>query len=217
VGFWLDLVAATPGPALELACGTGRITVPLAEHGTAIFGLDRAPVMLAALHRRRNGAPWPQTIAADMRQFHLARLFGAVFVAYNSLQLLAGPEEMVACLACARRHLAPGGLFGAEVTDFQAGGADGPAGAVDEVLARAGGISLSGRLVHDMAARTSTYLRRFSGPGWLVEDQVVLRSVDGAELAAVFEAAGLTVVSQSTQGSATRAVARAATPPISPR
>ena len=205
--FWLDLVAGSAGPVLELACGTGRITVPVARSGQAIVGLDRDPVMLAALHRRRAGDRWPLTLAADMRHFALAARFGAIFVAYNSLQLLADTDEMAACLACARRHMAPGGVVGVEVTDFQAGGADGAAGAVDEVLAHAAGIGLSGRLVHDLAARTSSYRRRFSGPGWVFDDQVVLRSTGPAELDAIVGAAGLRVMTRWVDGPVTRIVA----------
>src|SRR6516165_6320890 len=33
VGFWLEVARAAPGPCLELACGTGRVSVPLAAAG----------------------------------------------------------------------------------------------------------------------------------------------------------------------------------------
>src|SRR3712207_7245438 len=51
----------------------------------------------------------------------LFRSFDLVAIPYNSLQLLVGLDDMVACLRCAALHLCPGGLLALEVTDFQAG------------------------------------------------------------------------------------------------
>jgi SAM-dependent methyltransferase len=204
VHFWLDLLAtAPPGRVLELACGTGRVTVPLVSAGCEIVGIDIDSVMLAAARARaavgaaRPGQPgpgrWPLLVAADMRQFGLACRFGAVIVPYNSIQLLTDPADVAACLACLKAHLAPGGVVGLEVTDFQRG-------AVETDVAHQpihGGqlagrpITLSGSLTHDLGTRTSRYHRRFSGPGWTVEDEVAIRSYRRDEVAAMLTSAGL--------------------------
>ena len=213
LAFWLATAHRVGGPVLELACGTGRLTLGLATAGVPIVGLDNDPVMLAAAMRRRDqltavpGVPAVALfVAADMRRFALARRFGLVFVGYNSLQLLCGPGDMVRCLDQARRHLAPGGLIGLEVTDFQVGGAD---GASDEpmVLAEAEGIRLSGTLAHDLQARTSLYRRHFEGEGWAVDDQIRVRSLDAAELKSVVAQAGLRLVWTWAAGTMVRAVA----------
>ncbi|MDP9072579.1 MAG: class I SAM-dependent methyltransferase [Actinomycetota bacterium] len=194
------------GSALELACGTGRITLPLADAGVSIVGLDRDPEMLAWLARHRHGAN-PPVIAADMRNFALARRFGVVFVAYNSIQLLTEWSDLVSCLSCARHHLAPGGLVGLEVTDFQASAADGVVG--PEMLGQAEGICLDGSLEHDLAGRISRYHRVFRGPGWTVTDSVTLRSLDRGELAELLAASGLRATEWSGDGPTTRALATA--------
>lgn len=215
VRFWLELGQWSGGAVLELASGTGRLTVPLAEAGVEIVGMDHDPVMLRGVRRvpvspagatRRH----PFLVAGDMRRFALAQRFRLIFVGYNSLQLLTVPGDMIACLDCARGHLAPGGLVGVEITDFQRGGAAEPddGGAAELVLlAEAEGIRLSGSLVHDLAGRTSCYRRRFEGDGWTYEDEVVVRSLDRQELEMLFCESGLTPVTWWAEGATLRVVA----------
>jgi hypothetical protein len=186
--------------------------VALAAAGLHVVGLDNDPVMLAAAKRQVASAlqprAWPIFLAADMRCFAVARRFDLVFVGYNSLQLLSGPEDMTACLSLARHHLRPGGLVGVEITDFQSGGADGPEdGHSPIVLADADGIRLSGSLVHDLAGRTSCYRRHFEGNGWAVDNEVVVRSLDRRELEALFHQADLMMVRSWRDGTSLRAVA----------
>jgi SAM-dependent methyltransferase len=231
VAFWGEAAAKAEGPVLELACGTGRLTFPLARAGIAVVGVDNDPVMLRAAQREREQAqararagargradgrkadsgPWPLFLAADMRNFALAGRFALVFVGYNSLQLLIGPGEMGACLSRARQHLTPGGLVGVEVTDFQAGGADGPDAGDWEPLGEAEGMRLSGTLAHDLGTRTSRYRRRFVGDGWAIDDEVVVRSVDRAELRQVLDEAGLHPVRWWETGTTVRALASSST------
>jgi SAM-dependent methyltransferase len=211
VDFWLDLVStAPPRRVLELACGTGRVTVPLASAGVEIVGIDIDPAMLSAARARAAewagqpgererelepgpGPEWPLLVAADMRRFSLGCRFGAAIVPYNSIQLLTDPADAAACLACLGAHLAPGGVVGLEVTDFQRGAVETD---VDHQLIHRGQlagrpIGLSGSLTHDLGTRTSWYRRRFSGPGWAVEDEVAIRSYRREELAAMLATAGL--------------------------
>src|SRR5262249_21004863 len=62
VPFWRDVATQTRGPVLELGCGTGRISLPLARAGVRLVGVDRSAQMLArasrrvaALRRKRTG------------------------------------------------------------------------------------------------------------------------------------------------------------------
>lgn len=237
VGFWLEQARWGGGLVLELACGTGRITTPLARQGVRIVGLDNDPAMLRAAQRLAGSGPRsgpragsrpgvgtgaeasgsshaPLFVAADMRQFALACRFQLVFVAYNSLQLLTIPADAVACLTAAREHLTSDGLVGVEVTDFQAGGADGADGDGDGAtqdlvpLAEAEGIHLSGTLVHDLGHRRSCYRRHFTGDGWEVDNEVVVQSLDRAELSTLFEQAELEPVQWWEAGATIRSLAR---------
>ncbi|MDQ1427352.1 MAG: hypothetical protein QOK39_828 [Acidimicrobiaceae bacterium] len=215
VEFWRGVAAARSGaPVLELACGTGRLTVPLAAAGAPIVGLDNNRAMLAAARRRSHhsrairGHP-PLFVATDMRRFALAARFGLVFVGYNSLQLLTAAGDMVACLTAARQHLRPDGLVGVEVTDFQAGAADDDKGGDDWLpLGAAEGIRLEGTLVHNPRDRTSRYRRHFAGDGWTVDDEVVVRSLDRRELGVLLDDAGLAAVEWYDEGPTIRALAR---------
>jgi SAM-dependent methyltransferase len=213
VGFWLDVARSAPAgtAVLELACGTGRVTLPLALAGIEVVGLDIDPAALAVARRRRDAAAgsWPLLVAADMRRFALRRRFGAVIIPYNSFQLLTDAVDAAACLATVSDHLAPAGTFALEVTDFQDGATRDE---VPEELVAAGQldgepITLSGSLAHDRRHRRSRYRRRFATADWVVTDEVVLRSYRPDELESVLEAAGLASGQWWQDGAVTRVVA----------
>ena len=116
LGFYLDAVRGNGGDALELACGTGRLTVPiaraLATEGRRVTGLDLAPAMLDAARQKAADAGIDvELVVGDMRRFAFDRRFGTIFVAFNSLLHLTANDELRDCLACVREHLAPGGAF----------------------------------------------------------------------------------------------------------
>jgi SAM-dependent methyltransferase len=104
------------GPVLELACGTGRLTLPLAGDGHEVLGLDASPAMLAAARRKAARAGVRATfVQGDMRSFDLGRRFGLVIVSCNSLAHLTRSEDLRACLKAVRRHLAPKGRLAFDV------------------------------------------------------------------------------------------------------
>jgi SAM-dependent methyltransferase len=112
--FYLDLARQTGGPVLELGCGTGRITVPLARAGIAITGLDVVPEMLA--HARAKSADLPvRWVEADVRRFQLATQFRLIFATTGVFQHMLARADQEALLARVREHLAPGGLFALDV------------------------------------------------------------------------------------------------------
>ena len=110
--YWERQARLGPGPALELACGTGRLTLPLTERGIETEGLDVSSVMLDRAREKAASRgldiPWHQ---ADCTAFDLGRRFGTIFLPNNSLGHLLHWRDFVACLTCVRRHLAPGGRF----------------------------------------------------------------------------------------------------------
>jgi len=119
IAFWVDLARQTGGEALELACGTGRVLIPLARAGLRVTGLDISPNMLAVARRKLSGEPHEvaervNLAEGDMRQFDLGRTFGLVFIAFRSFQALLTRVDQRQCLESAGRHLRPGGLFAFE-------------------------------------------------------------------------------------------------------
>ncbi|HEY7465515.1 MAG TPA: class I SAM-dependent methyltransferase [Dehalococcoidia bacterium] len=115
VPFYVELAkqAAARGEAvLELACGTGRVTIPIAQAGVEVVGLDNAPAMLDIARRKAAAAGvnvrW---VTADMRTFHLDRRFGLVIIPFRSFLHMLTDADQQACLTRAYEHLLPGGRF----------------------------------------------------------------------------------------------------------
>lgn len=96
-------------PTLELACGTGRIAIPIARRGITIVGLDISPAMLAVARERSAGLDTARWVEGDMRAFDLSQSFGLATIPAGSFELLLTTEDQLACLDGIRRHLAPGG------------------------------------------------------------------------------------------------------------
>ena len=49
VPYWVETAKAAAGPVLEIACGTGRVLLPVRKAGVDIDGLDQSPEMIARL------------------------------------------------------------------------------------------------------------------------------------------------------------------------
>jgi SAM-dependent methyltransferase len=115
VDFWSWVVQSlAPRRMLELACGTGRLTIPLARLGVAsqLVGVDRSEPFLERLRARLDGestAARVEVVAGDMRAPPVEGPFELVLIPFNSLAYLTALEDRVACLQAARRLLAPGG------------------------------------------------------------------------------------------------------------
>lgn len=110
ISFYVDEAIATKGPVLELACGTGRITLPIARQGVDITGLDLMPSMLAQAEVK-SGAEGLKVrwVQGDYRDYDLGQRFDLVFVAFNSLLHLHDVDSYERFFAAASRHLAPTG------------------------------------------------------------------------------------------------------------
>ena len=112
IPFYLRQARELGGSVLEIACGTGRITIPLAEAGIDITGLGLAEGMLE--HAKEKAArkgidiDW---VLGDCRSFDLGRRFNLIFFPFNSIAHLHDPDSIEACLACVRAHLSDEGRF----------------------------------------------------------------------------------------------------------
>ena len=99
-------------PVLELACGTGRLTIPIAQSGVEIVGLDLSASMLAHARTKAKAAGVEiEFVEGDCRSFDLGRKFGLIFMAFNSMQHLHDYASLAALFANVRKHLAEDGRF----------------------------------------------------------------------------------------------------------
>lgn len=98
------------GPVLELGVGTGRIALPLAGRGLEVHGIDASPAMLERL-RAKPGADRVHTHLGDMGEVAVDGEFPLVFIAVNTIFMLASQDQQVGCFRAVARRLAPGGRF----------------------------------------------------------------------------------------------------------
>jgi ubiquinone/menaquinone biosynthesis C-methylase UbiE len=122
VPFWRRVAAGAAGPVLELGCGTGRVSLPLARAGVDLVGIDRSAPMLDRARRRITKSPTRQFarslrfVRGDIRALPFeARAFPMVLAPYGILQSLIRPRDLTATLASVARIMTPGGTFGIDL------------------------------------------------------------------------------------------------------
>lgn len=110
--YFRDLARRATGSVLEVACGTGRLTIPIALDGVDISGLDVSAPMLARAKKNAAAAganiEW---IEQDCRAMRLDQRYGLIFSATNAMQHLLDVDSACAFLQSARDHLSPDGLL----------------------------------------------------------------------------------------------------------
>lgn len=108
--FYVDAAGGAGRTVLDLACGTGRLTLPLARSGAEIIGADLSEAMLERARLRATEDGLAVTfLPLDMRDFDLGRRFDAVIIAANSLLHLTDTADLLRFLSAVARHLEPGG------------------------------------------------------------------------------------------------------------
>ena len=113
IAFWQRVAASSAGPIVELGCGTGRVTLPVARGGTQVIGVDLSAPMLTrarARVRRSRLSRRVHLVRADIRHlpFEPAR-FDLVIAPYGVLQSLLQERDLAAALRAAHAVLRPGG------------------------------------------------------------------------------------------------------------
>jgi SAM-dependent methyltransferase len=101
---------AGDGQALELAIGTGRVAVPLAERGVPVTGIELSRPMIDRLRTKVDEATIP-VVVGDMASAEAPGRYSVVYLVYNTISNLLTQAEQVACFRNAARHLGPGGRF----------------------------------------------------------------------------------------------------------
>ena len=114
VAFYRDAAREFGDPVLELGCGTGRITMALAEAGKRVTGLDLSERMLERAAKKRaalmvEARERVHLVQSDMARFDLGEKFRLIIIPFRPFQHLLEVREQVDCLECVRKHLAPGG------------------------------------------------------------------------------------------------------------
>jgi ubiquinone/menaquinone biosynthesis C-methylase UbiE len=114
IPFYVEEARKAGPPVLELACGTGRILIPIARAGVPIWGMDVSANMLAQAEKKVADLPAEvrnriSLHLADMRDFSLEERFGLIMIPFRAFLHLLTVEDQLAALHTIRRHLQPGG------------------------------------------------------------------------------------------------------------
>jgi len=125
IEIYLKNASVLGGEVLELACGSGRVTLALAEKGFRVTGIDLSPDMLGILKEKLAKAPRRireriTTYQCDMTDFSLAQRFKLAILPATSISLLLSDEQIMSLFRCVHRHLEIGGrfIFDYRVSDY---------------------------------------------------------------------------------------------------
>src|SRR5262245_60785265 len=99
IPFYLDIASQCQPPFLELACGTGRLLIPIAQSGYEVYGLDISANMLAVCRQAVQHHHLEQQVhlhLADMASFDFPHKdFGLVLIALRSfMHLLTQTDQL---------------------------------------------------------------------------------------------------------------------------
>ena len=131
VPFWRNLAMNAGGTVLELGCGTGRVSLPLARAGVPLVGVDRSAAMLTFARQRMTRdrlhqvlrlvqadirhLPFPPAPATPKRRSQSRDRFAMVMAPYGILQSLLHERDLASTLSEIHRVLQPNGTFGLEL------------------------------------------------------------------------------------------------------
>lgn len=110
---------------LELACGSGRVSLPLAAalpgDQAQLVGVELSDDMLADARRKRDAGDEATRarvtlVQGDMRTWRSTDRFQLVLVACSSITHLQSIDDQLALWRTAHEHLEPGGIFALDVT-----------------------------------------------------------------------------------------------------
>jgi SAM-dependent methyltransferase len=118
VGFYVDQAVALGGPVVELAVGTGRIAIPIAQAGIAVIGVDSSPEMLAVARGAADAAGVAELVdlrVGDLREPPVRERVPLALCPFRSLLHMKTEGEKLRALRAAHELLEPDGAFAFDV------------------------------------------------------------------------------------------------------
>jgi SAM-dependent methyltransferase len=110
IPFYAALARASRGPVLEVACGTGRVHLPLLQAGVVLDGFDLHTGMLDVLRRKAAALGLkPRVMQADMRDFTMPRRYDLIVIPFRAFLHNPTTDDELRTLRTCREHLESGG------------------------------------------------------------------------------------------------------------
>ncbi|MEG0471407.1 MAG: class I SAM-dependent methyltransferase [Solibacillus sp.] len=112
IPFLLKWVAKKQGPIIDLACGTGRVTIPLAENRNSLIGVDIHKGMLEKARKKSVQLDLPIAwMEQDCTKLNLDAKSNLIYSVGNSFQHFLTNETQDELLSSINKHLEMGGVF----------------------------------------------------------------------------------------------------------
>lgn len=116
IPFYLEYAQQKGSPILEIACGTGRVLIPLAKAGYRVWGIDSSSEMLGRAQKNMSALPKKakeriHLAQADMRDFQLNVQFPLVLVPFRSFLVLPTVDDQLRTLENIREHMRDNGIL----------------------------------------------------------------------------------------------------------
>jgi len=113
--FFKEMAKRQGSPILELASGTGRISLMLAGEGHEVVGVELSPEMLEIAREKLQKLP--ETVQSrvtlhhgDITDFNLEEKFSMIIIP-SAFKFLLTTDDQLACLRCVKEHLQEDGVF----------------------------------------------------------------------------------------------------------
>jgi SAM-dependent methyltransferase len=101
-----------PELVLDMACGTGNLTLELAKRGYDMIGIDMSSDMLScAMEKSAECGISPLWVCQDMRAFELYGTMDVILCTMDSMNYIENASDMKQVLDLVKNYLNPGGLF----------------------------------------------------------------------------------------------------------
>lgn len=115
VAFYREILAAEglrPRTAVDLACGTGSVSVLLAKQGLRVIGVDMSEEMLTVAQQKADALTNPpRFVCQKLQNLTLPRGVDLAVCALDSLDYITNPEDCAEAIRRVYRALNPGGIF----------------------------------------------------------------------------------------------------------
>jgi ubiquinone/menaquinone biosynthesis C-methylase UbiE len=110
--FYLELIARSGQPVLDVGCGTGRLLLDYLAQGLDVDGVDNSPEMLALCRAKAQSLGLnPPLFEQWMEALDLPRRYRTILVPSSSFQLMIDPETATRAMERFYAHLEPGGAL----------------------------------------------------------------------------------------------------------
>jgi SAM-dependent methyltransferase len=105
IQFFISRADEIGGPILELACGTGILSIPLAQKGYEVFGIDISEKMLLKARKKAKDMKNINFEIGDMSNYNLGKVFKMIFAGFNCICHLTEWSQIKGFFESTKKHM----------------------------------------------------------------------------------------------------------------